>query len=69
MKSEIPDEAPTAATAGLPAAVMTVGTMVLLILGSVALFVESAEDGPLQVAMMFGLAAAMVIAKGWGKLG
>ena len=41
----------------------------LLILGSVALFGESAEDGPLQVAMMFGLAAAMVIAKGWGKLG
>ena len=67
MESETPDEAPAAATAGLPAAVMTVGTMVLLILGTVALFGESAEDGPLQVAMMFGLAAAMVIAKAGGS--
>jgi NhaC family Na+:H+ antiporter len=46
---------------------ITIGTMVLLILGTVVLFGETAEDGPLQAAMTFGLAAAMVIAKVGGN--
>ncbi len=55
------------ASASLAASLVTFGSMVALILGSVALFGSSAEDGALQVAMTFGLAIAMVIAAATGR--
>ncbi|PRY20231.1 transporter (NhaC family) [Aliiruegeria haliotis] len=50
----------------LLAGLVSVGGMILMIIGSIALFGESAEDGPLQVAMMFGLSIAMLSARSLG---
>ena len=47
------------AQSSLAAALLTVGGMVLMILASVVLFGEGAEDGPLQVAMTLGLTLAL----------
>ena len=51
----------------LLAALVTIGGMVLMILMSIVLFGEGAEDGPLQVAMTLGLALALVIAMTTGS--
>ena len=56
------NEAESHVSSSLLAAVSTVGGMVLLILASVVLFGEGAEDGPLQVAMTLGLTLALVVA-------
>ncbi len=56
------NEAEPQVSSSLLSAVSTVGGMVLLILASVVLFGEGAEDGPLQVAMTLGLTLALVVA-------
>ncbi len=48
--------------ASLAASLITIGSMVGLILGTVFLFGGESEDGPLQTAMMLGLAVAMIVA-------
>ena len=52
--------------APLAAAVAVIGGIITLILGSIVLFGEGAEDGPLQVAMTLGLTLAMVISMASG---
>jgi NhaC family Na+:H+ antiporter len=55
------------APSSLAAALLTVGGMVLMILASVVLFGEGAEDGPLQVAMTLGLTLALAVAMASGN--
>ena len=52
--------------ASLAAALVVIGGMVTLILLSIVLFGDGAEDGPLQVAMTLGLTLAMVISMASG---
>lgn len=56
------DDDITSHSNSLTAAIVTIGGMVALILLSVVLFGEGAENGPLQVAMTLGLALALVVA-------
>ena len=59
-------EEPQPAASPLWAALVTIGSMVALILASIMLFGQEAEDGPLQVAMTLGLTISVLVAKPLG---